>query len=97
MKKSRFTVEQIIEILQEQQAGMKASEVCIKHGISQPTFYGWKAKFSGLSISNAKRLRQLEDENANLRRLLAEALLDNAVMKGSTSNKGGISGAREEL
>jgi putative transposase len=86
--KSRFTVEQIIEILQEQQTGSKVSEVCIKHGISQPTFYGWKAKFGGLSVSNARRLRQLEEENAKLRRLLAEALLDNAVMKGSTRNRG---------
>jgi len=87
VRKSRFTEEQIIEILQEQEAGMRTAEVCAKHGISAPTFYGWKARYGGLSVTNSKRLKQLEQENRNLRRLLAEALLDNAVMKGSTCQK----------
>ena len=88
MAKSRFTEEQIIQILQEHAAGMKTAEVCSKHGISPPTFYGWKARYGGLSISNAKRMKQLEQENGYLKRLLAEALLNNAVMTASTSQKG---------
>jgi len=87
MKKSRFTEEQIIGILQEQEAGMKTAEVCRKHGISQPTFYAWKAKYGGLSVPDAKRLKQLEDENAKLKKLLAEAMLDKAVLKDITSRK----------
>ena len=87
MKRSRFTEEQIIGVLREQEAGMKVAEVCRKHGISEPTFYAWKAKFGGMSISDAKRLRQLEDENAKLKKLLAEAMLDNAVLKDITSRK----------
>ena len=88
MAKSRFTEEQIIQILQEHAAGMKIAEVCSRHGISPPTFYGWKTRYGGLSVSNAKRLKQLEQENGHLRRLLADALLNNAVMAGSTSQKG---------
>jgi putative transposase len=88
VRKSKFTQEQIIEILQEQGAGMRTADVCVKHGISQPTFYGWRTRYGGLSVSNARRLKQLEEENGNLRRLLAEALLDNAVMKASTPKKG---------
>jgi putative transposase len=87
MKKSRFTEEQIIGVLREQEAGMKVAEVCRKHGISERTFYAWKAKFGGMSISDAKRLRQLEGENAKLKKLLAEAMLDNAVLKDITSRK----------
>lgn len=87
MKKSRFTEEQIIGMLREQEAGMKTAEVCRKHGISQPTFYAWKAKYGGLSVSDAKRLKQLADENAKLKKLLAEAMLDNAVLKDITSRK----------
>ena len=66
---------------------MKTAEVCRKHGISQPTFYAWKAKFGGMSIPDAKRLKKLEDENAKLKKLLAEAMLDNAVLKDITSRK----------
>jgi putative transposase len=87
MKRSRFTEEQIIGILREQEAGLKVAEVCRQHGISQPTFYAWKAKYGGMSISDAKRLKQLEEENTKLNKLLAEAMLDNAVLKDITSRK----------
>jgi len=78
--------EQIIGILREQEAGMKVAEVCRKHGISEATFYAWKAKFGGMNVSD-KRLKQLEEENAKLKKLLAEAMLDNAVLKDITSRK----------
>ena len=87
MKRGRFTEEQMIGILREQEAGMKVTELCRKHGISEPTFYAWKAKFGGMSVSDAKRLKQLEDENAKLKKLLAETMLDNAVLKDITSRK----------
>jgi putative transposase len=87
MKRSRFTKEQIIGILREQEAGVQVAEVCRKHGISQPTFYAWKAKYGGMGVSDARRLKQLEEENAKLKKLLAEAMLDNAVLKDITSRK----------
>jgi putative transposase len=76
MKRSRFTEEQIIAILREQESGAKTADVCRRHGISGATFYAWKAKFGGMEPSEAKRLKALEDENAKLKRLLAEAMLD---------------------
>ena len=81
MKKSRFSEEQIISILKEQAAGMKTAEVCRRHGISQPTFYAWKSKFGGMEVSEAKRLKALEDENRKLKKLLAEQMLDNSTPK----------------
>jgi len=81
MKRSRFTEEQIIAILREQEAGVATAEVCRKHGISDATFYKWKARYGGLEVSEAKRLKALEDENAKLKRLLAETMLDNAALK----------------
>ena len=75
MKRSRFTEEQIIGILREQEAGVPVADLCRKHGLSSPTFYKWKAKYGGLDVSEAKRLKALEDENAKLKRMLAEQLL----------------------
>ena len=87
MKRSRFSEEQIIAILKEQEAGVPTAEVCRRHGVSSATFYKWKAKFGGLEVSEAKRLRQLEDENAKLKKLLAEAMLDNSMLKEITAKK----------
>lgn len=88
MKRSRFSEEQIIAILKEQEMGMPTADVCRRHGISTATFYKYKAKFGGLDVSEARRLRALEDENAKLKKLLAEAMLDNAVLKDLTSKNG---------
>ena len=87
MKRSRFKEEQIIAILREQEAGTATADVCRKHGISSATFYKWKAKFGGLEVSDAKRLKALEDENAKLKKLLAETMLDNAILKDINSRK----------
>ena len=87
MKPSRFTGEQIIGILREQETAAKTVDVCRKHGISSATFYKWKAKYGGLDVSDAKRLKSLEDENAKLKKLLAEAMLDKAMLKDIAAKK----------
>ena len=87
MKPSRFMEEQIIGILREQEAGAKTADVCRKYGISSATFYKWKGKYGGLDVSDAKRLRALEDENSKLKRLLADAMLDNAMLKEIAAKK----------
>jgi putative transposase len=87
MVQSRFTEERIIAILREHEAGSKAGDVCRKHGISSATFYRWKATYGGLDASEARRLKVLTDENAWLKRLLAEAMLDNAMLKDLKSKK----------
>ena len=81
MKRSRFTEEQIITILREQDAGAKTADLCRRHGISSATFYAWKAKYGGMEVSEARRLKALEDENTRLKRLLADAMLDNVALK----------------
>jgi putative transposase len=81
MKGSRFSEEQIIGVLREHEAGAKTEEVCRRHGISDATFYKWKSKYGGLEVSEARRLRALEDENRRLKKLLAESMLDNAALK----------------
>lgn len=85
--KKRFTEEQIIKVLKEQESGQSTAEVCRRHGISPATFYKWKAKFGGMEVSDAKKLRGLESENSRLKKLLAEAMLDNAILKDVTSKK----------
>ena len=87
MKRSRFNEEQIIAILREQEAGARTEEVCRKHGISSVTFYKWKAKYGGLEVSEARRLKALDDENRRLKKLLAEAMLDNAMLKDIAAKK----------
>lgn len=82
-----FTEEQIIGILREQEAGAKTADVCRKHGVSSATFYKWKAKYGGMGVSEARRLKALEDENAKLKRLLADAMLDNAMLKDLNAKK----------
>ena len=81
MKRSRFSEEQIIGILKEHQAGLSAKELCRKHGVSEPTFYKWRSKYGGMEVSDAKRLKTLEDENARLKRLLAESMMDVSTLR----------------
>lgn len=81
MKRSRFSEEQIIGALKEQEAGMSTADVCRKHGVGSATFYKWKARYGGLEVSDARRLKALEEENGKLKKLLAEAMLDNAILK----------------
>lgn len=87
MKRSRFTEEQIIGMLKEHEAGMKMVDVCRKHGLSEATFYKYKAKYGGMDVSEARRLKALEEENTRLKKLLAEAMLDNAILKDVAAKK----------
>jgi len=87
MKRSRFSEEQIIGILREHDAGAKAGDLCRKHGLSEATLYNWKAKYGGMEVSEAKRLRALEGENAKLKKLLAETMLDNVALKELLTKK----------
>ncbi len=81
MKRTRFSEEQIIAILKEQEAGVPVADLCRKHGVSNASIYKWKAKYGGMDVSEARRLKTLEDENARLKKLLADSMLDNAALK----------------
>ena len=81
MKRTRFTEDQIIGILKEQEAGVPVADLCRKHGVSNASVYKWKAKYGGMDVSEARRLKALEDENARLKKLLADSMLDNAALK----------------
>ena len=87
MKRSRFTEEQIIVILKEHEAGVPVADLCRKHGVSNASIYKWKAKYGGMDVSEAKKLRALEDENTKLKRLLADAMLDNSALKDLLGKK----------
>ena len=88
MRQRRFTEEQIIGVLKQAEAGMKTAEVCRQHGISEATYYKWKAKYGGLEVSDARRLRQLEDENRRLKQITGDLPLDNAALKTVLTKKG---------
>jgi putative transposase len=81
MRRSRFSEEQIVSVLKEHEAGAQAAVLCRRHGISEPTFYAWKKKYGGLEVTEAKRLRQLEEENGRLKRLVADQALDNQMLR----------------
>jgi putative transposase len=87
MKRKRFSEEQIIKVLKEAEAGAKPADLCRRHGISEATYYNWKAKYSGMTVSEARRLRELEQENNKLKRLLAEAELEKAALKDLLGRK----------
>jgi putative transposase len=87
MKRTRFTEEQIIAVVREHEAGAKTGDLARKHGISAATLYNWKAKYGGMDVSDAKRLRSLEDENRKLKKLLAESMLDQAALKELLTKK----------
>jgi putative transposase len=87
MKRKRFSEEQIIGILKEHEAGIAVADLCRKHGVSDASIYKWKARYGGLDVSEAKRLKQLEDENSKLKKLLAEAMLDITMLKDLNSKK----------
>ncbi len=85
MKRARFTDEQIIRMLKEQESGQRTADVCRKHGVSEATFYKYKAKYGGIDVSDVRKLKALEDENAKLKKLLAEAMLEDALLKDVAS------------
>jgi putative transposase len=87
MKRSRFSEEQIIGILKEHEAGVSVADLCRRHGVSDASIYKWKARFGGMDVSEAKRLRALEDENGKLKRMLADAMLDNVALKDLLGKK----------
>ena len=87
MKRARFTEDQIIGVLKEHEAGAKTADLARKHGVSEATLYNWKAKYGGMEVSEAKRLRMLEDDNCKLKKLLAESMLDNAAVKELLAKK----------
>ncbi len=87
MKRSKFSEEQIIAILREQEAGAKTADVCRRHGISSATFYSWKSRYGGMEVSDVKRLKALEEENTKLKRLYADAMLDNTALKDLLGRK----------
>lgn len=88
MKKSRFTESQIIAVLKETDTGMKVEEVCRRHGISSATYYNWKAKYGGMEASDVKRLKELEEENAKLKKMYADVSLENHAIKELFAKKG---------
>ena len=93
MRKSRFSEEQIIKILKEKEAGAKLADLCRRHGISEQTFHRWKAKFGGMEVNDARRLKQLEDENRRLKHLVADLTLDNQALKAIAAKNGDAHGA----